>query len=144
MYRKYYVKKCTANVTVMETDAAAGFIEGVGVFFSSDVITVGLIPDVAELQETTRINGGIFDFVATGDGYTPIKKFTVSCTPSMLHHKGFSDPNMSGNQAANPQNKAVLHIVTFNSKGNSHNVRLLVELMYDVVFYDPIDPVYSA
>lgn len=144
MYRKYYVKRCTATVTVMESDAQAGFIDAVGIFFNSDVIVVGVIPDAAELQEIVRINGGAFDLVATGSGYTPIKKFTVACTPSMLHHKGFGDPNMSGNLAENPNSKSVLHVVTYNTKGVAHNIRTLVELMYDVVFYDPIDPVYSA
>lgn len=144
MYRKYYVRKCTATVHAMEADNSGGFIDGVAVFFNSDVAVVGTIADVAELQEITRINGGAFDIIGTNVGTSSMRKFTVACTPSMLFHKGFADPNMSGNQAENPRDKAVLHIVTYNTKGSSHNMKIIVELMFDVVFYDPIDPVYSA
>lgn len=144
MYNKYYVKRCTATVNVMISDLSAGFIDAVSIFFNLDSTPTGPLPSVADLQELARINGGVFDILGTGDGYNAIKKYTLSCTPSLLTRKGFSDSNMSGFTTANPMDKVVLHVITYNSKGASHNMRFLTELLYDAVFYDPIDPVYSS
>lgn len=143
MYKKYYVKKVTANVTFEVLDGTLGIADRFAAYFNTSADTHDPISQAGELVETARMNGGVCEEVRTLPG-RDIVRMTLSCIPAMLTKKGFADPGMSGTDSANPSNLVYLHLVNFVEAYGNHNVKYTVELLYDAVFYDPIDPVYSA
>lgn len=137
IYRTYNVKASAIRVRFVGTSTGAGVVCGLFADASSDTNpTTGYIYDVLEIYK----NNGI---LSNTDGSKAIVELSDRRTTKSMQYSKESDAS-EALMTANPSNTWLWRIIVWNAHPTAaFTGQIFVDLVYEAVFSEPVEPLYS-